>query len=257
MTRTATRRKHPRRSVGRPEVDVLGEAVRAQIDEFVCAVLDAVILGREYHRDKGGRFAPGGSPAQLHDEATIHATFNYTDEATGMSAKVTGIRRGANGSSYVDVEITDRAGHTVGGATRTVRPAEQAEVRHDGIHLDGAVRGQGFATRWNAQAEESYRAHGIKRVTLFANEDVGGYAWARAGYDFGTADARAGVARRARAAADKYGFDDALRAQVERLANDPKATPLEYSVLGYTPGAKVWPGKRIMYASQWEGVKQL
>lgn len=237
--------------------DLLTEEVRGLIGAEVRAMLEAAFLGRVYKRDKGGRFAGGGSPADLHHEDAIRATFDFDDAATGMSARVAGIRRAPGGSTYVDIEVRDRSGRTVGGATRTIRPGDQAEVRHDGFHLEGQVRGQGFASRWNAQSEESYRAHGIKRISLYANEDVGGYAWARAGYDFADAGSRAAVASRARHYADKYGFSAEERAHVERLASDPHTTPLEWSTVGYKPGQRIWPGKRILYASQWEGVKEL
>lgn len=62
------------------------------------------------------------------------------------------------------------------------------KVHHEFLTLEPHVQGGGFASRFNAHAYEHYREMGVSEVTLFADIDVGGYAWARAGYDFKTID---------------------------------------------------------------------
>lgn len=207
---------------------------------------------REYKRDKDGKFATTDS-SDLSDEATIHATFNFTDDATGLSAEVTSIRTGT-GATYVDIAIKDRSGKVVGQAVRSIRD-DQRTVRHDGMALSPGMQGQGFATRFNAHAEESYRAHGIERITTNANIDVGGYSHARAGYDFANATARADALVHMAVQADKY--PQAIRDEVNAAIRNHDVTPIELAMIGHTPGAKTWPGKEMLLGSMWEGVKTL
>lgn len=196
-----------------------------------------------------------GTPEKLHDdEATTRAAFEFHDAPTGLTAKVEGIRSsGPLQSTYVDVSITGRDGQPVGGAVRTIRPADQKTVHFDGMALEPGAQGHGFATRYNAATDEALRANGIERATTFASMNVGGYSNARMGYDFD--GGRGDVATRALAAAPKYSAE--VQAEIHRVANDPKATPLEFAMIGHAPGAKTWPGKEIMLGSMWGGVRPL
>lgn len=218
------------------------------------------VQAREYKRDKEGQFASGrsGTPDQFHDDAEhVRAAYDFDDPTTGMSARVTSVRSGGRDfNTHVDIEIRDRDGNRVGGATRDIHPSFELTVEHIGFTLERGVQGQGFAERWQAQAEDVYRAHGMREIHLTANEDVGGYAWARAGYDFADDRSRRQVAGKASRWAEKYGSDEDRR-EVTRLAGDLRATPLEYALIGHTDGATMWPGKKIMLYSLWEGVKRL
>lgn len=79
-------------------------------------------------------------------------------------------------------------GKRVGEVHRVVAEDDEGNLfaEHAYLELDkaAAVRGQGFATAFNAHLEEWYRESGVERIELNADIDVGGYAWARAGYDF-------------------------------------------------------------------------
>jgi hypothetical protein len=57
-------------------------------------------------------------------------------------------------------------------------------ARHDYLSIDPNVRGSGFAEQFNRNLIDWYKRSGVDRVELSANIDVGGYAWARAGYEF-------------------------------------------------------------------------
>lgn len=60
----------------------------------------------------------------------------------------------------------------------------ETTVYHTLLKLEPAYQGQGFAELFNAQAEAAYRAAGVQSIQLHANITVGGYAWARQGYDW-------------------------------------------------------------------------
>jgi hypothetical protein len=151
----------------------------------------------------------------------------------------------------------DASGKQIGQACRTVHPASQARVNHNFLVLNEGHRGQGFATRFNAHAEDTYRANGIKAITLDADIDVGGYAWARAGYDFRNNRTRSSTVAWAYVESIKRHHPSSAISRFRELHNNGNATPLDLAMVGHTPGASTWPGKEIMLDSDWQGVKTL
>lgn len=189
---------------------------------------------------------------------------SFTHERSGLTAAPTSVtvNKPFAGLANIDVqyEIRDRAGKVVGKAWRQWHPADPADgaparVDHMSMELASSAQGNGFATAWNQRMEGVYRASGVREVQLTANEDVGGYAWAKQGYDwFGqqTVDTMADQLDRAK--------DPRIRALAKRLrSSDPakRPTPLEISMVGWTEGATTWPGKEAMLGATWEGVKKL
>lgn len=58
-------------------------------------------------------------------------------------------------------------------------------VEHVALSLNRNQQGQGFSQAFNEEnAFPAYRKFGVKTVSVLANGDVGGYTWARAGYDW-------------------------------------------------------------------------
>jgi hypothetical protein len=269
------------------EMDV---AYALELNDSVARASAIEALAKAQARDRRGRFAGGGgdggagageaggegaggggagggggekTPAMLHDdEATIRGVYNYHDERTGLSARVDTIRsQGPGFSTYVSGSILDRDGNTVGGFERDIRPANQATVSHGGLVLHRnpggeEVQGQGFATRYNAKTEVSYREHGIKRIELNANIDVGGYAWAKAGYQFSDSYGRQNVIDRATIHKIVHP-NPKVNAQIDRVMANRRSSPIDFAMIGYEPGLSVWPGKMIMLGSNWGGYKDL
>lgn len=230
-----------------------------------------LVTARQYTRDDDGRFAhnPGSggaggegdmpaAGAGMQDETQIRAAFEYHDQHTGMSAHVSEIRPGANGLKYVDIEIRNAAGKHVGSSVRTIS-ADGKTVYHSGLGINpnlGGIQGQGFATRFNTQAEAVYRANGVEQINLTAAH-VGSYAWARAGYDFRSDSTRQEMAGTFFRAANSGRYTDDQIAHMAKVWKNPQATPLEFAMTGWTPGATTWPGKEIIMTTMWEGVKKL
>jgi predicted ABC-type ATPase/GNAT superfamily N-acetyltransferase len=67
-----------------------------------------------------------------------------------------------------------------GGQERTF--IDGAVVSHDSFHLDGDAQGKGIGEALNARAVEAYQRYGIDHVKVNAGHEVGGYAWAVAGF---------------------------------------------------------------------------
>lgn len=105
----------------------------------------------------------------------------------GFSTKVTELDWARGNSRFrVQGKVLNKKGEEVGDFTRVFKIKSNGTfaVEHEYLLLDEAVQGQGFAQEFNKRAFEGYRRMGVQQVELQADIDVGGYAWARAGYDW-------------------------------------------------------------------------
>jgi hypothetical protein len=214
-----------------------------------------------------------GEPA---DDAKrqIGEMFEYTDPQTGYRSEVTqvDVHGSAERPSYFAViSIKDQTGLEVGRATRSIWPVRadpsKVSIHHGSFLLGKRAQGGGFSKRWLAQMDDRYREAGIDRITLFT-DDVGGYAWAKAGFDFSDRDGPKHVAtlvgRKLRSKEGQRNLPQRVITDGEELirraqSTDPeeRPTPMEFAMLGWTPGAETWVGKESMLGSGWGGVKQL
>lgn len=172
---------------------------------------------------------------------------------------------------HVQGTIYDADNRKVGGFGRSLLRDDDDVLyaRHDLLELKSSVQGQGFARAFNNHLIDGYRDGDVSRVELTANIDVGGYAWARAGYDFKDDEGKAAVGRRMGDLVDdvimkSLDEDNPDAAEYAALVDkidliiggveDP--TPYEISELGRDlPDADgMWFGKRVLLGSSWEGV---
>lgn len=201
--------------------------------------------------------------------------FEYTDPQTGLRAEVSSVTpSGSYGQASISVNgyIRDANGRSVGTFTRTMYG--DGKVYHNYFRIERAQQGSGFQSRWfEQQLLPQYALNGFSKVTVSANIDVGGYAWAKQGFDFESdatrrrflADAQAAMAggvgygRRVAASYKTQKARDDL-AELQRRADlGEKITALEISQIGKNPRgrAKFWFGKRLMLGTSWSGVLQL
>ena len=163
-----------------------------------------------------------------------------------------------------NVRIADDKGDVKFKIERTFDP-DTNTVKHDYLQIAPELQGKGYGTRINNALYEEYKFQGYEAVELFANVDVGGYTWARAGYgwkdmgaargfflrvqeDWGDLDGVAGVNVPPEW---KVLFDRAMDA--ENLDDMP--LPIEVANLGRdTPDH--W-GKTVMLGSSWLGRRLL
>jgi hypothetical protein len=204
----------------------------------------------------------------------VKEMFEFQDPETGLRAEVKDVMSNRNSSRpaiTVRVSIRDADDREVGQAMRSVWPDKKdpskLEVHHGSFLLTKRLQGGGFSSRWLRQMEQRYKASGIDQMSLFT-EDVGGYAWAKAGFDFQESEGvKHAASRLSRNIRSKDGQRDlpqrvitdgeelVRRAQSEDRSEWP--TPMEFAMLGWTPGATSWVGKETMLNSGWAGVKQL
>ena len=63
-------------------------------------------------------------------------------------------------------------------------------MTHDFFKIDSDEQGSGFGSEFFFHSEEAYTNYGISEIKVHANITVGGYAWARMGFDFDSDDVR-------------------------------------------------------------------
>ena len=81
--------------------------------------------------------------------------------------------------------ITDANNVEVGSARRAFeRHGDALVAMHENLQIKPHVQGFGFATEFNGRLESWYRESGVSHIYTHANVDVGGYKWARDGFNF-------------------------------------------------------------------------
>ncbi len=183
-------------------------------------------------------------------------------------------------------DIRDADGNLAGDFERVIRRDRDSQlyVYHDSLILNAKFQGSGFQAAFNSNLLDWYKRSKVAYVKLVANIDVGGYAWARAGYDWANPDAAKGVFSRLGSQVEQTAgrsvsalrrlfhgaSDDEISRQVQ-LAQEFHAglrerkfgdlpSPYELSQLGRWDGAgkdDMWIGKLVLLGSRWDGVLRL
>ena len=157
---------------------------------------------------------------------------------------------------------------------RQIYPSER-KVHNWQFSVAKDLQGHGIGAKMTAALEDLWRSEGIETVTVGANADVGGYAWARLGFEFKdpaqaaefVSDAQKQITKYAPIWAKKVSpeYVEDVKAQVqalqERLDAGDTILPAEIAMLGYREGLDdppfYWLGKRVLLGTSWDGVKDL
>lgn len=174
-------------------------------------------------------------------------------------------------NSTISGDIVDTDGRMVGRVTRSViqRRNGDVEIHHDLLAISGQFQGQGFADAFYKTLYDRYQERGIDLVTIDANIDVGGYAWAQRGFDWSGGSMPGMALTRALAnidGIDTSGMSDADKARIQQFredVRDRKFTPKELANAlsdmrwkKQLPSGKeidMWPGKVAMLGTYWGG----
>jgi GNAT superfamily N-acetyltransferase len=225
---------------------------------------------------KGGGGRPAATPGNAADLVKDGATpetveqltraFTFDDPTSGLRSEVREVSQ-IGRTLKVIVDIKDDRGVRVGHAIRSIAANPKTgvpAVRHAEFELSPSRRGGGFSARWLAEMEDRYRKAGIGEIGLYT-EKVGGHAWAKAGFDFANDQSARKAATRVerQLKKDLRSTSPEVQAEGRRLVARAKTgkaerpLPMEFAMLGWTPGAETWPGKEAMLDSNWDGVKKL
>ncbi len=166
------------------------------------------------------------------------------------------------------------AGDTMRAFARDLQEDSEIYAYHDRLSIRQGVQGQGIGTSFLAACEAAYVKAGINEIRLHANLDVGGYAWARAGFDFETADQAAITVDDMLTYTDPdYTVNaDGLPDEYQETLTDIRRrivtegvvpTPYELSRIGYDQrrirrdGSETWWAKEVMMDLEWDAKKIL
>jgi GNAT superfamily N-acetyltransferase len=209
----------------------------------------------------------------------VMSTFDRDDWPGGLVTVVdpygTYINNGGDTLRVVG-EIHDAEGAKVGKFERLVN-MEEGRLTNEYLKLKPHVQGQGFAEAFYRHTEESVAAQGITEVAIHANLDVGGYAWAKRGFDWDAEERdpdEIAAMLRMRLSAIDWGEASpeqiAAREEMDRRLRvadtwDDVPSPAEMAAWGQEHqwtghtrhGVEIpmWPGKAMMLDSAWHGVK--
>lgn len=205
--------------------------------------------------------------ALIHD-ADADRIFEGTFGSAGYTTHVTATLAPGSDWTHVAGIVRDKDGHEIGEFGRSFYPQE-GRVEHGLLRFnDPKNEGTGFAADFNAHAFNEYAQAGYHTVEVHADIDVGGYAWAKQGFDFDNEPDRHAMVDRLHYEAEMLGPGRAgpIKAAIEglrrRLDTDHPPTALEMSEVGKQfahPGehGATWFGKEAMLGSDWHGVKHL
>lgn len=138
------------------------------------------------------------------------------------------------------------------------------------LEIDEGYQNLRLGTKLIAHFDSVMLSAGVTEVRLHANMDIGGYAWAKAGYDWDQSETSEFVPNkehklqgRLRKYANEHGDPgEQIKEMINRLnkpydSNYP--TPLEVALLGrdFKDGNGLWAGKKALLNSKWDAVRRL
>lgn len=182
--------------------------------------------------------------------------------------------------------VVDSRGYEVATMTRVVN-VPLGRVSHEEFVVMQDHQNRGIATEVNNAMFRTYKVRGMSVVTVHANMDVGGYTWAKQGFEWdmgeyavhqtprvvkaiidamlGKAEMvlayESGTGTRMPSLSDPSRADEVYREIVEmrqRADAGDYPSPIEIAMIGYSSDDdETWPGKEAMLRSNWHGKRVL
>lgn len=116
----------------------------------------------------------------------LEQAYEYKDAESGLTSKIDGIQiqtydNGLPTTITIDGRILNKDGFYAGTFIRKIGPDATAD--HELLSIIDNAQNTGFGSRFYQNSEDAYVAAGIKNIELFADLEVGGYVWARMGFE--------------------------------------------------------------------------
>jgi GNAT superfamily N-acetyltransferase len=246
---------------------VLKEQIRTSIDALN---VDEALGGKSFRETLGGFEGLKNRAEERAVLQKLHEGFaQLVPLPDGYTMKVDSVYSDGKAGT-VEYNFNNSTGGYAGMARRIYSfESGKLVVEHDLFKLNAASQGHGISSRFLAASEEFYRKLGVEQINIHANIDVGGYAWAKAGFDWRS---KSGPGSFADYALSDYRIDrfvdiypddigtlKTLRRKLtkENYEAGTAPTPYDIAMVGYTEGATEWLGKSIMLDSDWLGKKVL
>lgn len=193
-----------------------------------------------------------------------HGTGGLRAEVESASSRLELTPNGMSGTSSADGSVRLGSSH-VGEFTRdqTLHGSGRLEVHHSYMHLDSSMQGTGFARSFNDQAFARYADAGVDDVTIEAALSMGGYAWARQGFELVSSGSDE-IARATSRASQVTGLVDGARRRIDD-ATFAELEPRLYrggqlradTITSVQELAAMPVGRSVLVGSYWEGVRPI
>jgi ribosomal protein S18 acetylase RimI-like enzyme len=162
----------------------------------------------------------------------------YEIKRGDFSTEIIGIRPG---TVYGEIRQNEK----VVGSFRRTLDGDIKDVHHSYFELKKEAQESGFGTEYYQHCEDMYKTHGWETVTLRANLDVGGYAWARMGFDFDSDASARSIMSEFRSVYFRAGGVEYRQADLK---------PWEIAVFE-VGGKRI--GKEVLLGTDWYAIKRL
>ncbi len=206
----------------------------------------------------------------------LESAWSGAHGSAGLHTDITHVASGATireqsfiANAVVAGDVRAGSGEIAGNIERSVslHPDGTLQVLHDELRLAPHAQGTGFATGLNETAFARYAAEGVQSTKVHAGYTVGGYPWAKQGFELETLSSEPGERVRDAAKTIRGIFRDAsekgrispieLHRMRSRLYEPGK--PITAETLTSVQEVAAIPdlGKRVLAGSNWTGVKPI
>lgn len=174
-------------------------------------------------------------------------------------------------SAFLDMSLYDDSerfgsGAFVGRLKRNyhLEPDGTVTAEHELFDLEPAYQEKGLGSLMTDNTEAAYKEAGISRIKLHANLSIGGYVWARQGYDFVNESERQGVIEMLQINLEGYAGSGDIKGvdedNFQDLSNELEKLDHPWEIAAWNPfnaepGQHL--GKLLLLGSDWQGVKSL
>jgi hypothetical protein len=202
---------------------------------------------------------------------TKSITLNGSNTKDTISSAVTNVERAGN-RLRVNGEVYNSKGENLGSFEREFYQDDDGSlvVDHDLLSIeDPAYTGNGFGTDFHMRQENYYITHGVDKVYVHAALDVGGYMWAKMGFQWDenkSESSKARIGDRIANFVDDTEYTDSQTSAIlsnyrDRLydtdtTNDPEPWEI-HALRDNRPDKTSTVGKDILLGSNWFGVKYM
>jgi hypothetical protein len=203
--------------------------------------------------EKYKHMQPKGFPNQPDLANLIYNAYEFSDPVTGYSSFVTSVEPSSGPGIFVKGYVTNNTGTTAAYFDRTI---SEGGVGNDRYATEIKDQGKGFGAAFYKNQEDYMTAAGCKRMDLVANSDIGGYAWARMGYEFLSPKFREKI--QAKAELQWYEWFESSRDPNKVFTPVPQLNhPWEYAAMTSPWDTDMRFGQALLLGTSWEGLKRL
>lgn len=235
-------------------------------------------MSSDPHRVDGGNWADTDMLAaqlEVDQDQFRNLMFNaWVPQDSGMTANVTvapnTMSSGFEVMNEIHIELSDEAGEIAAEMVRVFVRDDNGNlfVHHATFKVRPEYQNKGIGTAVSESSESEYKKIGVHRISLTANWDVGGYAWAVQGYDFNSEFERAEILSRfaakfadLRLDKDKVNTSDEFSSLYEEFIkkySDVLVHSWDFATFDpFDEGLAKHFGKRAMLGALWDGQKVL